>query len=111
MNDPLSNLLSTIAVNEARWSVIKLSSEWGFHSSPHRQIQCHLVDLTLNAIDRRFGAEDQLADAEVAGPIGFDGAQNRLLSHPSHDQKVLFEVVKTLVKFDPSRHQPNLPVM
>ena len=73
------------------------------------KIEGHLVDLALEAIDGGLGAEDELADAEVARAVGLDGALDGLLGHAGHDEQLLFEVVEALVEFD--AHQPNLPVM
>ncbi len=73
------------------------------------EVERHLVDLALEAVDRRLGAEDELADAEVAGAVGLDGALDGLLGHAGHDEQLFLEVVEILMKFD--AHQPNLPVM
>jgi AraC-like DNA-binding protein len=43
MNDALSNLLSTALVNEARWSVVKLSAGTGFGLPADRQLHCVVV--------------------------------------------------------------------
>ena len=73
------------------------------------EIEGHLVDLALEAVDGGLGAEDELADGEVAGAIGLDRTLDGLLGHASHDEQFFLEVVEVLVKFD--AHQPNLPVM
>ena len=73
------------------------------------QVERHLVDLALEAVDRGLGAEDELADAEVARAVGLDGALDGLLGHAGHDEQILFQVVEALMKFN--AHQPNLPVM
>ena len=80
------------------------------HGLLHREeVEGHLVDLALKTVDGWFGAEDKLADGEVAGPVCLDGALDGLFCHTGHDEELLFEVVEILMEFDP--HQPNLPVM
>ena len=73
------------------------------------EVEGHLIDLALETVDGRLGAENELADAEFAGAVGLDGALDRLLGHTGHDEQFFLEIVEVLVKFDP--HQPNLPVM
>jgi AraC-like DNA-binding protein len=88
VNDALSNLLSTIAVNEARWSVIKLSSEWGFHSSPNRQIQCHLV--VEGCVYLNIGGSSGRASALKVEPGGIilslGGASFTICESPEQNQ-------------------------
>ncbi len=73
------------------------------------EVEGHLVDLALEAVDGGLGVEDELADAEVAGAVGLDGALDGLFGHAGHDEEVLFELVEALLELD--AHQPNLPVM
>ena len=56
-----------------------------------------------------FAAADEIADGEIANPVGFDCALNGLLGEACHDQQVLFQVVETLLKAYACH--PNLPVM
>ena len=44
-----------------------------------KEVEGHLVDLALEAIDGGLGVEDELADAEVAGAIGLDRTLDSLL--------------------------------
>ena len=73
------------------------------------EVESHLVDLALEAVDGRLGAQDELADGEVTGPVGLDGALDGLFGHAGHDEQFFLEVVEALVEF--YAHQPNLPVM
>ncbi|HEY3849486.1 MAG TPA: cupin domain-containing protein, partial [Steroidobacteraceae bacterium] len=67
-NDALSNLLSIITVNDARWSVIKLSSGWGFNSLPKQQIQCYLV--VQGCVYLNIGGSSGSASAITVGQGG-----------------------------------------
>jgi hypothetical protein len=77
-----------------------------FHS---KQIERHLIDLALEAVDRNLAADHQVAKGKVAYAVSLDGSLDRLLRHACHDQKPLFQVVEFPMKSNP--HHPNLPVM
>ncbi len=74
-----------------------------------KQVERSLVDVALHAVDGDLAAADQVADGEVADPVGLNGALNRLLGEPGHDQKILLQVFKALLKTYACH--PNLPVM
>ena len=68
-----------------------------------------LIDVALQAINGVFAARHQIANGEVADPVGFDGALNRLLGHARHHQQIFLQLVQTLLKANTCH--PNLPVM
>jgi hypothetical protein len=74
-----------------------------------KQVERHLVDLALEAVDRNLAADHQVAKGKVAHAVGLNGSLDRLLRHARHDQKPLFQIVEFPMKSNP--HHPNLPVM
>ena len=73
------------------------------------QVEGGLIDLALQAVDGELAAADEVADGEVANPVGLNGALNGLLGKARHDQQVLLQVVQALLKAYACH--PNLPVM
>ncbi len=73
------------------------------------QVERGLVDVALHAIDGDFAAADQVADGEVANAVGLNGALDRLLGEPGHDQEILLQIFQALLKAYACH--PNLPVM
>ena len=73
------------------------------------QVERGLVDVALHAVDGDLAAADQVADGEVANPVCLNGALNRLLGEPGHDQEILLQVFQALLKTYACH--PNLPVM
>ena len=66
-----------------------------------KQVERHLIDLPLEAVDGLFSVVDQVADADVARPVGLDRALDGLLGHARHDQQPLLQIVKALLKAEP----------
>ena len=73
------------------------------------QVERGLIDVALHAVDGDLAAADQVADRQVADPVGLNGALDGLLGEAGHDQKILFQIFQALLKAYPCH--PNLPVM
>ena len=73
------------------------------------QVERGLVDVALHAVDGDLAAADQVADGQVANPVGLNGALDGLLGEPGHDQEILLQVFQALLKAYACH--PNLPVM
>ncbi len=74
-----------------------------------QQIEGHLVDLALKAVDRYLTAIHQIADREITDAISLHRTLDRLLGHARHDKQPLLQIVE--LSMEPDSRHPNLPVM
>src|SRR5260370_31344325 len=80
------------------------------HGLLHGQkINRELIYLTLRGVDLRLVAQHQLANRDVAVLEGANRTLHSLFGQSTHPQKLLLELVESLMK--PGTRHPNLPRM
>ena len=66
-----------------------------------QQVQRHLINLTLQLVDRQLAVHHEIADRRIPCAIGFDSALDRLLGHSGHHEQFLFQIIQALMETYP----------